>query len=318
MARFTAHVLKPGGRLHLVGDDDSGRFIKLAPVADMLTAAGARACWATLDPRVPGDLPDDAEWPAERHADHRGLLAMAGALLGDESAASSDELAADAALVRALSGGAVLARPIGGDAPPVTIRGEVPEAAGDARTYVFPLPDGALEGVRRCAYPQFGLYLWRGERIYLAVRCGGQRHGSGGHAHADHLALELAVDGVDWIADPGSFLYTALPEVRDRYRSVAAHFAPRVSGREPMALGPGPFSSADQSAARCLRFDGQGFAGTHEGYGIPVYRQVEITDTEIRVTDWARGAALEPLEIMAGARAARGGTYADGYGRRVR
>ena len=31
--------------------------------------------------------------------------------------------------------------------------------------------------------------------------------GNGGHAHNDQLSIELNVDGEDWIADPGTYLY---------------------------------------------------------------------------------------------------------------
>jgi len=325
MAGFTARVLKPGNRAHLVGDDDSGRFLKLWPACETMTAGEARARWATLDPVLADDLPDDATWPAERHLDHRGLLATAAALgvgVDAPSSDAADEAAADGALARALAGGAVLGRDAGEDATAavrVRAASSLPGPGADARRYVFAVQGGgARAGLALFAYPRFGLYIYRSGRVYLAVRCGGVRHGTGGHAHADALALELAVDGVDWIADPGSYLYTALPEARDRYRSVAAHFAPRVGASEPVRLGPGPFATTDRSAARCLRFDEDGFAGTHVGYGVPVYRQVEITDDEVRVTDWAEGAALEPLEVRAGALAVRGGMVADAYGRRAR
>src|SRR5690606_39806355 len=63
--------------------------------------------------------------------------------------------------------------------------------------------------------------------------------GNGGHAHNDQLSITLVVDAVPWIADPGSYLYTPFPEIRNRYRSVVAHFAPRPVHGEPASLDEG-------------------------------------------------------------------------------
>ena len=61
---------------------------------------------------------------------------------------------------------------------------------------------------------------WR----FVAVRVA--ENGLGGHAHNDQLCLELNLDGEDLIVDPGSYIYTAIPSIRNQYRSVTAHFVP--------------------------------------------------------------------------------------------
>ena len=67
------------------------------------------------------------------------------------------------------------------------------------------------------AFDDFGLYVLRGDRLFLAFRCGRPRIGAPtSHAHDDNLALELVLDGESLLTDPGSFLYTALPEERNR------------------------------------------------------------------------------------------------------
>ena len=51
--------------------------------------------------------------------------------------------------------------------------------------------------------------------------------------------MELNIDGEDWLADPGSYVYTADARLRNAYRSVRAHAAPRLGEGEPAALDPG-------------------------------------------------------------------------------
>jgi hypothetical protein len=315
IAAFTAHVAAPGFHAHLVGDDDSGRFVRLWPGAELGTAADARARLASL--RGGRDLPDDACWPDVRHGDHRGLLAMAGALLAPAPAdvrAGAAPAAADAALVAALARGRRLAG--GGPSPAADA-----SVGGDAS---IPPPDGARRvrlsigsgdawtGVRRLAYPAFGLYIYRSPGAYLAIRCGGERHGTLGHAHDDALAVELRRGAEGVAVDPGTYVYTALPELREWYRSAAAHFAPRVRGRQALRRGPGLFHATDEARSRCLAFGDAGFLGVLEGDGYRVFRRVELVDEGVEVTDWAEGGELDVPAPAAGA-----GARCDGYGRRL-
>ena len=66
------------------------------------------------------------------------------------------------------------------------------------------------EGLQLLGYPDFGLWLFRSPRLFVAVRCGplGQ-NGRGGHSHNDQLTVEINIDGVDRVADPGTYLYAA-------------------------------------------------------------------------------------------------------------
>ena len=123
--------------------------------------------------------------------------------------------------------------------------------------------------------------------MFLAIRCGAiGQEGNGGHAHNDQLSLELNVDGEDWILDPGTYLYTPLPKRRNQYRSVKAHFAPRlINGKEPGRLDLGLFQLGDQAKGKCLYFGLEGFIGVHWGYGEPVYRMVRLTKERMVVTD---------------------------------
>lgn len=59
----------------------------------------------------------------------------------------------------------------------------------------------------------------------MTVRCGevGQ-NGNDGHAHNDQFSITLHIDGADIVVDSGTYLYTPLPESRNEFRSMAAHF----------------------------------------------------------------------------------------------
>lgn len=252
MAEFTVHITKPNGRIAQIGDNDSGRFVKLLPAID--------------------------ENLTEDQLDHRSVVAAVNGLYGrdDFAAFAGPGWAAETALVEGLAQKRFLD---GGTAWVAVGRTVAAEgvACGPSQS-VITLPDPTvLDDIQAIAYPDFGLYLWRGPRVFLSVRCGpiGQG-GNGGHAHNDQLAVELNVDGEDWLADPGTGVYTPDPGMRDSYRSVLAHATPRDGTREPARLDLGLFRLEDRARARCFRFDSEMFVGAHYGFGEATQRAVYI------------------------------------------
>ncbi len=83
------------------------------------------------------------------------------------------------------------------------------------------------------AFPDGGFYVMRGPAAHLVIDSGevGQRS-LGGHGHNDILSFELHLNGVNLVTDCGSYLYTASPEWRNRFRSTAFHNTVQVDGAE--------------------------------------------------------------------------------------
>lgn len=275
MAEFTMHITKPNGLVPQIGDHDSGRLLKLFPVVVPRSVADARKCYPSLGGY--NELPDDAIYWQEQHLDHRHLVAAADGLFHRPDFGSFvGTAAAETRMVANLAGDGVAPTAGGGrPAPAETVRigasGTIARletrlerlGTGSYRRLVIPLPDpSVLKDLGLLAYPDFGLYLFRSPRLYLATRCGpvGQ-NGVGGHAHNDQLHIELTVDGDDWITDPGTYLYTPLPNRRNEYRSTRAHFTPRMEGPEPARLDLGLFRLGAESSAKCLYWGPEGFAG---------------------------------------------------------
>lgn len=191
------------------------------------------------------------------------------------------------------------------------------------REIAIEVPGGDLrDGLERRAFRDFGLYLFRSSRLYLAVRCGpiGMK-GRGAHAHNDQLAFELAIDGEDWVTDPGTYVYTAAPTWRNAYRSVNAHAAPRLDGREPGRLDLGAFWLGDEAKARCLAFEDGLFVGEHRGFGRVVTRTIRLAQTTITIVDEGLPDAA-PVRLVGRAAIAAHFSpsvpFSPGYGKRLR
>jgi len=316
-AEFTLRLTDEAGLVPQVGDNDSGRFLRLCPGHRRTSPSAARARYANLE--TWSGLPDGAEYWDEEPCDHRHLPAATAGLIERPDFAGAEEGHPETAIVRALARCSVPAAAAEealrcriGDAAAWAAR-PAPGESVHAVTIDARGPD-LRDGLVLCGYPDFGLWLFRSRRLYLAVRCGPVGlPGNGGHSHNDQLSFVLQVDGRHLVDDPGTYLYTPLPERRNEYRSVRAHAGPRTAdGREPGSFSGGLFALGDEGAGTCLHFGEAGFLGTHRGFGPRVHRRVEIVPAAIVVTDWG-DAALGLLAPLAPAGAL---PFSPGYGKR--
>jgi hypothetical protein len=280
MARFLKATTKPAGRILQVGDTDSGRLFKLHPV------------WRAADA---SDGEEDA-------LDRRGLGAALDALLSGAGTGRDDWL--DARILRRLAKEQAVGLPVTGPFPTprgdlAVLLGEIGRLPADCRRVTEILVPGGVdprEGLSCEAFPEFGLYVLRGPRFFLALRCAGYARADAptGHTHDDNLAIELQIDGRDVIVDPGSYLYTPSPENRERYRAAGAHFAPRPAGRTA-AVPAGLFALRHVARATCLHCGPGGLAGRLDAPDWRAWRVLELLSGTIRVTDACAPGPLAPI-----------------------
>lgn len=78
-----------------------------------------------------------------------------------------------------------------------------------------------------------GLYVMRNQDFYLMVDAGAVgQEGAGGHAHNDTLSITLSAYGKTFLIDPGSYVYTSDPAIRNKFRSTAFHNTLQVGNEE--------------------------------------------------------------------------------------
>lgn len=310
MADFATDLTKPDGRSVQIGDQDNGRFLRLIPTVEPITVAAAKQRFGNLAGY--DGLPDTATYWVEDHLDHRSLI---GAIDGLAARPDPGVPVADPMVETAVVAGlARHARPverrdgrptaaesvsIGHDGGLAEIDAWLARRPADQRRTerVEIAGGGAGEGLRRLAYPDFGAFVLRSRRLFVAIRCGpvGQ-HGNGGHAHNDQLSIELTIDGVDVKRDPGAYLYWPLPERRNAYRSVRAHGIPAFDGPEPADLGLALFRLGPGSEAVCRYWGPAGFAGRWQMTGARVLvLRVRLEDDQLSIDYGIDGARfLEP------------------------
>jgi hypothetical protein len=153
------------------------------------------------------------------------------------------------------------------------------------------LADAGMTILRRPAGEAAGEH-----RPEIWVRCDGGPHGFlsiAAHAHADALSIEVRHDGVELLADPGTYCYHGEPEWRAYFRSTLGHNTLELDGTDQSRSG-GPFMWTRHAGTRVLATpDGrQRWQAEHDGYAPAVHRRtVELDDGtgRLRIVDEVRG-----------------------------
>ncbi|WP_329026193.1 heparinase II/III family protein [Streptomyces sp. NBC_00690] len=162
-------------------------------------------------------------------------------------------------------------------------------------------PAATRPASRPAHFADAGLTILRGP-AGIWCRCDGGPHGFlsiAAHAHADALSVEVRHDGVDVLADPGTYCYHGQPDWRQYFRSTLGHNTLQLDGDDQSGSG-GPFLWTRHARSRVLVADTAGAAeGTtarwcaeHDGYQGSVHRRrVELTagSRELRVVDEVSG-----------------------------
>jgi hypothetical protein len=287
-AQFTRDVMRADGSVPLVGDDDSGRFLRLGGWIDGGSVAECRARYANLEDF--DGLEDDERYPVQPDDNHLQTLAWPAALYG-----CPDLLPAEISPVWANSlaiGCALRPAPIPVASPepaaiPAATGGSQAPSTGSVTVNGDHRAPGVnlLAGARYFSYPHFGIYVLRSPRLHLAVRCGNaMQDGAGVHAHDDQLSIDLTIDGVAVTRDPGTFVYTASPGLRRAYRSAAAHAGPSAAGAAASPV-QGLFGPPRQRSAQCMRFGDGSFAGVAQIPGGTVVREISVHADRLSIVD---------------------------------
>lgn len=99
------------------------------------------------------------------------------------------------------------------------------------------------------AFPNAGIYIMRHEDLYMIVDCiPSNPKAPSAHIHNSRLSFELFVYDQTFIVDPGTYIYTADAEWRNKFRSTAYHNTVIVDGEEQNEFDPYNLFSVEMNA----------------------------------------------------------------------
>ena len=289
--RFTSDLLHEDGTIPQIGDNDSGRFLKLHPVYDIVSEQEAVAKYMNLS--FPAR--ENALYYDENVLNHEHLAEAYRILCRHDDVPLNFETIVLQSLAKRIPAISLTPHCMSAhdDVCVQEFLDTLPLEGLDRQEYHFPKPKEDIFAIRCYPYAGMGLYIFKSAHLYMTVRCGevGQ-NGNGGHAHNDQLSLTLRIDGEDIIVDPGTYLYTPLPERRNEFRATAAHFTIQKEGMEQNPWHPGRmglFSLVHETTfAKVLLLTSNAIVMEHSGFGEKVYRVVEILENEVRIQDFGR------------------------------
>lgn len=230
---FFAAILKPlDGSFPQIGDNDSGRFFKLHPVYRVMIVGEAKQRYLNLEGY--DELDDTQPYYFEEHCQGLHLLNAASGL-GLSSLLAPIIADSESGLI---SGLASEFKFTSQELPYFSVsegrHGSIAELTrqikshpnGQARTFRRPEQETSDHNpLYYLNFPDFGLHVWRSKGLMITLRSieSDIIHAKG-HFHDDQLSVGLTIDGSTDIRDPGTYVYTALPAERNRYRSREGHF----------------------------------------------------------------------------------------------
>lgn len=251
-AFFTADITKDNGNISQIGDNDSGRFFKLSPNGELIKYSDAVKKYINL-----GESSlKSKEYFDENIINHDTFISAANGFFEDEKLTLGDKFNLEKSIIKSLSKNKSLS------VKPFEYRINISDEQVSSLKYCIKkeirFSDYMCEvidinRIQLKCYPYFGIYIFRCSNFYLSVMAGGVgQNGIGGHSHNDKLSFELNLNGRDIYIDPGTYLYTALPEERDKFRSAKAHNIPIVNDEEQCSF-TGAFSVKNEIKCGILK-----------------------------------------------------------------
>jgi hypothetical protein len=214
------------------GDNDSGRFFAVTPVGSFLTVEQLRQ-YDNLSWQFASGTPVERYFD-ENNLDHAAFISAGSAFFNLDDTGDLTSFINKAPFERSLVSCMLRNKTIDYPSTDSSINAtsylhsmiSLPPLEHKA-CKVFEFPDLHVtlsHDLHRAAYPEFGLYIFTSDTLFLSLMCGGiGQSGNGGHAHNDKLSIELNVQGKDILRDPGTYVYTPLPDMRNTLRSVNVH-----------------------------------------------------------------------------------------------
>lgn len=264
MAVFTSVILKSNCEIVQIGDNDSGRLLKLTPMG---------------------------KWKEDKIIDHRDFIsAVAGLFNHHEFEGIVKEVPLEASFVHSLANKKFEAYRFNTCVLQVGVSVEI-DYLYKKETILYADQNEQLEslldGLRLYYYSEFGILVAKSNRVFICMVIDTAENAKiFGHTHNDKLSIEVVVDGRYITRDPGGYIYTPFPDIRDKFRSVKAHNVIHVEDYEQNVFF-GTFGMKRNASAQLLFADKNKMIGKVRYGRVEHVREIIISTHKIVVTDHA-------------------------------
>jgi hypothetical protein len=273
--KFSMDMTGPLHQSVQIGDNDNGRFLKLQPALQTIKKIARKKQFLNLTNE--GRAFKCENYLFESSLDHRHLISAANGLLSNsELRKDADDNYYEECIVSGIA----------------NKKNDTFQMDGikNKTSLINEQVDGLLLNIKKKAYPDFGVFLYRSDNLFLVIRCGSLgQNGFGGHAHNDQLSIVLAIKNHFLFIDPGSYTYTNLPKKRNEFRSTQMHNTLACYDLEQNDFMSNTlFALNEKTFSRVLSFEDTMFSAEHNGYGTQCKRTINIENMGLRIVDSCR------------------------------
>lgn len=129
--------------------------------------------------------------------------------------------------------------------------------------------------------------MFKGDRLFISMVIDTAENAVClGHTHNDKLSVEVMIDNQYITRDPGGYIYTAAPGIRDKFRSVHGHNTIQVKGLE-QNIFDGTFGMKKRARAELVYCHKDKIIARASYAGAEHLREISISDSEVIVRDYA-------------------------------
>lgn len=224
-ACFMKDMVLPDGTFYQCGDNDSGRFFNISPIGEYLRIEELKNKYMNLKSYEPLDEKDEPYFDEQMNAPD-ALLSAFNEFFSTNEFDSKYDCIPERNIIKFLLSEARLKNTFHKNLDRVREKTDntIKSDLDYKKETVIDFPEELRGSLNYTEYPDFGISVFSAENLFLAVCWSDNgQNGNAGHTHNDKLSFELWIAGKPIIRDPGTFVYTPLPELRNVFRSVAAH-----------------------------------------------------------------------------------------------
>lgn len=281
---FTADITKQNENISQIGDNDSGRFFKFSPNGVFLKHKNAMEKYTNL--REYESMQD--RYFDENILNHDTFISAANGFFEDDVFCQRDKFNLEKSIIKSLCKG----KKLKSEQPNYKVelyKGQICDFNYSTikKIQFSDYTDDVINinSIEFKCYANFGLYIFKCDNFYMSVMAGGiGQNGNGGHSHNDKLSFELNIAGRDIYMDSGTYLYTSLPIIRNKFRSVIAHNVPIINGEEQCSF-TGDFSMKNEIKCEVLRFKQNNLILYASYRDIKILREFRITTESVIIID---------------------------------
>ena len=311
-AIFSNVLNKPNHEMPQFGDNDSGRFLNFNPLGKMMSNKEAKGTYKNLNSSYFENKDEDAPYFDENVLDHSSFVSACIGLYGKDVLYYPQEMQQlESSLIESLSNNSKLTLPVNKNELEL-IRVDDIQSYEFNKSHNIEFKDINLEGDLKIHYfPDFQLFVARSKNVYCALAgiSNSKQHTSLGHSHNDKLSIEVNINGNDITKDPGTYLYTPIPEIRNQFRCTAAHNTLVCDDLEQNTFFKGRsglFQLKDMSNVKPFILDSNSF-GFYLSYGpINQFRKISISSSTIEISDSSNVSFNSDFKVS---------LYSNGYGK---